>query len=76
MTIRNTLGRIESKADWLRMDAQNLSEYVRQLAARRSFETMAQDAMKRAEMELLTALTIVRAAQKQYDDLPVNDKAA
>jgi hypothetical protein len=75
-TIRDVLERIESKADWLRMDAENLSTYVRQLTARRSFETMAQDAMLRAELELVTALATVRAARKRYDELSVDDKAA
>lgn len=76
MSIRNTLDQIKSKANWLRSDAAEVINYVRMLPARRSFETMAQDALATAEHELIAALETVRAARKQYDNLRIDDKAA
>lgn len=74
MSIANLLGAIESKSRWLRQDAAGLASYVRQLGARRSFETKAEDALATAEHELVSALETVRAARKHVDALPVNDE--
>lgn len=76
MSIRDTLGQIESKASWIRDDAVGLTSYVNRLPARRSYETNAEDALATAEQELVNALAKVRAARARYTALPVNDRAA
>lgn len=76
MSIRETLGRIESKATWIRDDTVGLLEYVNRLPAKRSFETTAEDALAVAEQELTTALERVKQARKSYSVKPVNDGVA
>lgn len=76
MSIASVLDQIKSKANWLRSDAAEVINYVRMLPARRSYETMAQDALATAEHELIAALETVRTARKAYDALHVDDRAA
>lgn len=76
MSIRDTLGKIESKAMWVGINAREISHYVQRLTARRSFETMAEDKLSTAEQELLTALDLVRRAKADYAAKTVNDKVA
>lgn len=75
-TIRDTLGRIESKANWIRDDAQGLVSYVKRLPAKRSFETNAEDALATAEHELTAALERVKQARAAYVAKAIDDKAA
>jgi hypothetical protein len=78
--MRNTtseiLSAIESKADWLKQDAKLLSDFVSMLSIRRDFPTLAEDAMDRAEQELVAALGSVRTSRAAYNAKPVEHEHA
>lgn len=76
MTIRSTMSKIEREASWAQHHAKQAAEYVRQLTDRRSFETSAEAELATAELELVTAIAVIRNARKQYASKSVNDKAA
>ena len=59
-TIGHTLSEIESKARWICDDATGLTTYIKRLPARRSYETLAEDALATAERELIAALELER----------------
>jgi hypothetical protein len=70
MSTSELLDRIESKASWLRQDAKMLAESVSALKIRRDFPTLAEEAMDKAEAELIAALQTVRKARATYNSLP------
>jgi hypothetical protein len=76
MSISYTLDRIERQASWTKHHANQALQYARHLPAKRSFETLAEDALAKAEQELTEALANIREARKVYEAKLVNDKAA
>lgn len=76
MTIAQSLECIRSKARWLSYYSRELAMHTNNIAARRSYETNAEDAMAIAEVELTEALHRVRQARAEYAAKAINDKAA
>lgn len=69
ITIR--LDTIEGAANWLIYDAGQIQSAIRGLTWRRPFETRARDTLNQAETNLKIALSLVKATQEIYDNLPV-----
>lgn len=66
-----SLERIERYSRYVRQDALNITHNVRAIKDRPEFETMAEDAMALAELELAAALEQVRAARANFNQKPV-----
>ena len=58
---------IETKANWVRDDAMNLDRFVRMLADLPEYETLAEDAVREAEMALTEALLSVKLSRSQLE---------
>lgn len=71
MSISASLERIERYSSHVINDARSVSIAVRELAHRFDFETNADDALQRAEAELMNSLHLIRDARKNYSAKPV-----
>ena len=59
------LSGVESKANWLRRDAEDMQRYAQYLRTMPPYETKAEDELAKAETELLNALTIVKLTREE-----------
>jgi len=66
MNTSDILAAIESKAQWLKQDANAMADFMARLPLQRGFHTLAESAMDEAEAALIDALRIVRLCRNQY----------
>jgi hypothetical protein len=66
MRTSDLLAAIESKAQWLKLDADAMADFMARLPLQRNFYTLAESAMDEAEAALIDALRIVRLCRNQY----------
>jgi hypothetical protein len=60
---------------WIKYYAHNIGDRIRLVAMRPDYPTIVNEAMDRAEQELVDALQAVRDAKQKYQSLPVEDAA-
>jgi len=68
------LSNIEAHSEWCVYSARNITRYVQELSHRPPYETIAGDAIKRAELALAEALMNVRQAREDYERLKLQER--